>query len=64
MTDPIAQFIPASTSLFDDDNSGQSDRRQRNIVRMTGRVPGRKDRADDGWTVMKKLLQRDTNGAW
>lgn len=33
MTDPIAQFIPTTTNLFEDDPSGQTERKARNIVR-------------------------------
>ncbi len=35
MADPIAQFIPTTTNIFDDDASTTSatDRKQRNIIR-------------------------------
>lgn len=33
MTDPITQFIPTNSPIFDDDPSTQADRRQRNIIR-------------------------------
>lgn len=38
MTDPITQFIPTNTPIFDDDPSGQAERKQRNIIRTSLRL--------------------------
>lgn len=35
MSDPISKFIPTTTNLgFDEDPSGETERKQRNIIRM------------------------------